>query len=536
MFWFALIALIFVVLFVFKYKNNSQCKNSKVQSGFLNVPVKLDNNYSTPKPSVNVPSYWSYRGIRSTDSFNRVAERRIYSFDLGHQKPLYSVLVGGYESVNNYVVVDIETTGLHSSVDDIIQLSAVKFKNDKVVGKYNRYLCPSHSISNFIVNLTGITNDMVANQPCFLDIVDEFRSFVGDLPWVGHNIERFDIPFMCSLGYSQEEIKCIDTWLMAKHELNRDFLVNLKLPTLKEHYRINLPSHNAFDDCLTCGYVYQHLRDERFKVKAQHDSLHGVNIYQDSDFSQIQTNELRRFIHLCGGRFNSKLRNTTNVVLTMHPDKFVGNVNKRVFDIKSFFKWVDEQNFVDNSSVLIKPLGDKHLKSLDYSFCFSKETALMLKEFNRRVRDDLEKCDSRMINTFRSFYDLGDFAHDWVLMHNSVKDYFHYFLTNHKQLSRDQIKVAQLELLSRIIRYVRRCDGYSSLYDRVMAGSNNRTKSFINDSMAEVTLVDHYIESLRNRDDKQQRLYLGELQRKLSDLDKYRSYVVKLTNNATAIF
>ena len=91
-------------------------------------------------------------------------------------------------------------------------------------------------------------------------------------------------------------------------------------------------------------------------------------------------------------------------------------------------------------------------------------------------------------------------------------------------------------MLSRIIRYVRRCDGYSSLYDRVMAGSNNRTKSFINDSMAEVTLVDHYIESLRNRDDKQQRLYLGELQRKLSDLDKYRSYVVKLTNNATAIF
>ena len=65
------------------------------------------------------------------------------------------------ETPSTFVVFDIETTGLDSLSNEIIEIGALKVKDGKVVDTFDHLIKPSHPISDFITNLTGITNEMV---------------------------------------------------------------------------------------------------------------------------------------------------------------------------------------------------------------------------------------------------------------------------------------------------------------------------------------------------------------------------------------
>ena len=65
----------------------------------------------------------------------------------------------------NYTVVDIETTGLSPQKDDIIELSALKVRDNKVVEEFSTLLKSSKGVNSFISGLTGITNSMLNNAP-----------------------------------------------------------------------------------------------------------------------------------------------------------------------------------------------------------------------------------------------------------------------------------------------------------------------------------------------------------------------------------
>ena len=62
------------------------------------------------------------------------------------------------EWLDNYVVIDIETTGLTPLYDEIIEFAAIKIENDSIVDSYSTLIKPSQPISSFITSLTGITN------------------------------------------------------------------------------------------------------------------------------------------------------------------------------------------------------------------------------------------------------------------------------------------------------------------------------------------------------------------------------------------
>ena len=95
----------------------------------------------------------------------------------------------------DYIVLDLETTGLSSDRDEIIEVSALKVHCGKIIDRYETLIHPFQEIPSFISDLTGITNDMVLNAPYFSDILSELIDFIGSLYIVGHNV-NFDINFL----------------------------------------------------------------------------------------------------------------------------------------------------------------------------------------------------------------------------------------------------------------------------------------------------------------------------------------------------
>lgn len=96
---------------------------------------------------------------------------------------------------DNYVVLDVETTGLDPDYDDVIEISAVRYASDEQVDSFSSLVKPSFPVSEFITDLTGITNEMLANAPTISDIFPDFLRFLGDNIIVGHNV-NFDINFL----------------------------------------------------------------------------------------------------------------------------------------------------------------------------------------------------------------------------------------------------------------------------------------------------------------------------------------------------
>lgn len=165
------------------------------------------------------------------------------------------------KTLQNYIVVDIETTGLVAPLDKVIQLSALKIIDGKIVDSFDTYVNPGKDnlpLTPFIEELTHIHTSNLNGAPMFEEIKEKFLDFAGDLPWVGHNIVKFDIPFLYQSGLGPEEYWAADTYLLAKRKLNRYILGNLKLSTLKEYYHIKEPSHNSLSDCRTDYIIYQH--------------------------------------------------------------------------------------------------------------------------------------------------------------------------------------------------------------------------------------------------------------------------------------
>lgn len=94
-----------------------------------------------------------------------------------------------------FVVFDIETTGLSSTNDKITEIGAVKIKNKTVVERFSQLINPQKDISYKIQELTKITNDMVKDMPTIEEVLPKFLGFCKDSVLVAHNAE-FDIGFI----------------------------------------------------------------------------------------------------------------------------------------------------------------------------------------------------------------------------------------------------------------------------------------------------------------------------------------------------
>jgi DNA polymerase III subunit epsilon len=100
-----------------------------------------------------------------------------------------------FDPEQDYVVVDVETTGGWASGDRITEIGAVKIRNHQVVDEWHSLVNPQRAIPAKITQITGITNEMVRGAPVFAEVADSFMRFMDDGIFVAHNV-NFDYGFI----------------------------------------------------------------------------------------------------------------------------------------------------------------------------------------------------------------------------------------------------------------------------------------------------------------------------------------------------
>ena len=156
----------------------------------------------------------------------------------------------------DFVALDIETTGLNSGSDRIIEIGAVRFHNGTPGEQFLTYVNPGMSIPESIQRLTGISDRDVFDAPAEAEAVSAFLDFAGDAPICAHNAD-FDLGFIAAaaerLGRAFDPLG-IDTLALARALLPD--LKKFKLDIVSD--RLGLPGfnhHRAADDALVCGRI-----------------------------------------------------------------------------------------------------------------------------------------------------------------------------------------------------------------------------------------------------------------------------------------
>ena len=169
-----------------------------------------------------------------------------------------------FDPEQTYVVVDIETTGGWASSDRITEIGAVKIRNHEVIGEWHSLLNPLRSIPTKIVQLTGITNDMVRVAPLFAEVADSFMQFMEDGIFVAHNV-NFDDGFLVR-EYERLERRFRFPKLCTCAGMRRRFPghKSYSLDNLCETYGIDLEDHHrALCDAKAAAHLLNFMNRKR---------------------------------------------------------------------------------------------------------------------------------------------------------------------------------------------------------------------------------------------------------------------------------
>ncbi|MFB4158738.1 PolC-type DNA polymerase III [Geomicrobium sp. JSM 1781026] len=162
---------------------------------------------------------------------------------------------------DEFVVFDVETTGLSAVYDTIIELAAVKIVNGEIVERYESFANPHVPLTAKITELTGITDKMLEDAPEVSQVLEEFHRFVGDSGLVAHNAS-FDIGFI-NAGNKKVNLPEITNPVVDTLELARFLYPNLRnhrLNTLCKMFDIELVSHHrAIYDTEATAYLFYRL-------------------------------------------------------------------------------------------------------------------------------------------------------------------------------------------------------------------------------------------------------------------------------------
>ena len=170
---------------------------------------------------------------------------------------------GDMEFEGEYVAFDLETTGLSSQKDEIIEIGAVRMQGGKELERLQTFVNPRRRLEQKIVELTGITDAMLADAPSIETVLPEFLEFVGDRVLVAHNAD-FDTGFIreaCRKQGLPYGFTSVDTLILSQNLLPH--LNKFKLDVVSN--ALSLPDfnhHRAGDDAVTCGLIFHKLTDK----------------------------------------------------------------------------------------------------------------------------------------------------------------------------------------------------------------------------------------------------------------------------------
>jgi len=145
----------------------------------------------------------------------------------------------------NYVVFDVETTGLSAIYNDLIQVAASKMYKGNIIAEFDEFINPGHPLSAFTTELTGITDDHVKNAKSLVQVLKEFQEFCKDTVLVAHNAS-FDVGFM-NANYERHGLPKITQPVIDTLEFARNLYPEYKrhgLGPLTKRFGVALEHHH----------------------------------------------------------------------------------------------------------------------------------------------------------------------------------------------------------------------------------------------------------------------------------------------------
>lgn len=249
---------------------------------------------------------------------------------------------------SDYVVIDLETTGLSPDYSEIIELAAIKVENNQIVDKYQQLVKPDEEIDEFITSITGITNEMVKDAPKINEVLDKYLEFIGDATILGHNVS-FDVNFVFD-----NALNCYDK------TFSNDYIdtmrISRKLFKEERHHRLQdlikrfelggSQEHRALSDCdytkktydWMVNYISQNSIDtkELFKKRDHNHNYKDLQATvtefdEDNPFYQktvVFTGKLEKYsrkdaaqiVLNCGGEFKDSVAKDVNYLVVGDTD------------------------------------------------------------------------------------------------------------------------------------------------------------------------------------------------------------------------
>ncbi len=225
-----------------------------------------------PDEAVRMAHSWGHKAVAITDHGNvqgyqeamlaaeKLGMKVIYGMEAYFVDDTARAVYGKGDALFNgdeFVVFDIETTGLSFRNDGITEIGAVLVKNGEVLDKFNTFVNPEKVISDEVVRLTGISNDMVKDAPSQREAVEEFMHFAGNRVLIAHNA-GFDISFIrrvCDDNGIPFENTYLDTVALSRY-VNPD-LNKHKLDTLANYFGLGeFNHHRASDDAEMLALIF----------------------------------------------------------------------------------------------------------------------------------------------------------------------------------------------------------------------------------------------------------------------------------------
>ena len=218
-----------------------------------------------------------------------------------------------------YVVFDIETTGLSKEKDMITEIGAVKIKDGKIIDTFSTFVNPQRPLSERIVQLTHITDDMLKDAPLIDTVLPAFMEFFGDSVLVAHNA-NFDVGFIRfqakRLGLGSVNNTVIDTV-----ELSRSLLPHLnkhKLDIVAKELGVSLEGHHrAVNDAQATAEIFIKFLD--MLVEKEVYDLNQINVYCSRT---VNYKALKYYHAIIYAKNYTGLRNLYELISISHLDYF----------------------------------------------------------------------------------------------------------------------------------------------------------------------------------------------------------------------
>ncbi len=200
--------------------------------------------------------------------------------------------------MNEYIVLDIETTGFDVLSQKIIEIAALKVKDGEIIDKFQSFVYSDIAIPYRILQLTGIANADVLNAPRIDNVLPDFVNFAKGYIVIGHNV-RFDLSFIyhnCRQLNIDYDTSFIDTLRFSRElfpELDHHRLSDVcELLSVENAYE-----HRALTDCLATQECFAKLSDIAdnigFEFITEHDSFNYIISYTTNSDDKSQSLKLR---------------------------------------------------------------------------------------------------------------------------------------------------------------------------------------------------------------------------------------------------